>query len=105
MENQEVLSNNRDDASNGLAGNGVHIRVQQRNGRKAITTIQGLDPRLNFNRINRELKDRWGCNGTVIVDKSFGTIIQLQGNWSEKITEFLLGERLASRNTLKVHSL
>lgn len=89
----------------GLGGAGVHIRVQQRNGRKAITTIQGLDSRLNFRRVNREFQVRWGCNGTVIDDKEFGKVIQLQGNWVDNIKQFLLEERLASEASLKVHSL
>ena len=95
----------KQDATSSLSNVGVHIRVQQRNGRKAITTIQGLDPKLNFNRVNREFQKRWGCNGTVIDNKEFGKVIQLQGNLSENIKQFLLDERLASEATLKVHSL
>ena len=30
----------------GKAEKNVHIRVQQRNGRKSLTTIQGLDPKV-----------------------------------------------------------
>lgn len=40
------------DASNetaavGTSEDNVHIRVQQRNGRKSLTTVQGLDPKVN----------------------------------------------------------
>jgi translation initiation factor 1 len=98
----EVTDEKKQDGLNSV---GVHIRVQQRNGRKAITTIQGLDPKLNFRRVNREFQQRWGCNGTVIDDKEFGKVIQLQGNWSDNIKQFLIEERLASEGTMKVHSL
>ena len=95
-----------DASSNATLGDGeVHIRVQQRNGRKSVTTVQGLNPKLNFERVNREFQKRWGCNGTVIDDKQAGKVIQLQGNWSENVKQFLLEERLANEGSLKIHSL
>jgi translation initiation factor 1 len=87
-----------------LGGKDVHIRVQQRNGRKSVTTVQGLNPALNFERVNREFMKRWGCNGTVIDDKAAGKVIQLQGNWSENVKQFLMEERLANE-PIYIHSL
>jgi len=83
----------------------VHIRVQQRKGRKCVTSVEGLDKRLNFNRVNKEFQKRWGCNGTVLDVKEMGKVILLQGNWSENIKQFLLEERLASEANLKIHAL
>lgn len=88
-----------------LGGQKVHIRVQQRKGKKFVTTVQGLNQKLNFRRINREFQRRWGCNGTVIATPDAGTVIQLQGNWSEKIKEFLLDEHMATELNLEIHSL
>ena len=34
----------------------VHIRVQQRNGRKCITTVQGLNQELDLKKILKTLK-------------------------------------------------
>lgn len=73
----------------------VHIRVQQRKGKKMVTTVQGLNPNLNFQTINREFQRRWGCNGTVIKTADAGTVIQLQGNWSDNILKFITDEHLA----------
>ena len=70
-----------------------------------MTTVQGLNPTLNFERVNGEFQKRWGCNGTVIDDKQAGKVIQLQGNWSENVKQFLLEERLANEGSLKIHSL
>jgi translation initiation factor 1 len=93
-------------ASNATLGGGdVQIRVQQRNGRKSITTVQGLNPKLNFERVNREFMKRWGCNGTVIDDKQAGKVIQLQGNWSENVKQFLLEERLTNEGNLKISGM
>ena len=39
----------------------VHIRVQQRNGRKCITTVQGLKDDLDAKRICRAMKKNFQC--------------------------------------------
>lgn len=70
-----------------------------------VTTVQGLPSFLNFSRINREFQKRWGCNGTVIKTTGAGTVIQLQGNWSELIKHFLITEHMATENNLEIHSL
>ncbi|KEG05759.1 translation factor SUI1 [Trypanosoma grayi] len=88
-----------------LGAQKVHIRVQQRKGKKFVTSVQGLNPALNFRRINREFQRRWGCNGTVITTPDAGTVIQLQGNWSEDIKKFLLHENMATEQNLEIHSL
>lgn len=83
----------------------VHIRVQQRNGRKCITTLQGLNPKLDFDRMAKEFKKRWGCNGIVVQDKEAGDVIQLQGDQREHLREFLLSEKLAKADTIRTHGL
>ncbi|GAB2210134.1 hypothetical protein Drorol1_Dr00015392 [Drosera rotundifolia] len=40
----------------------VHIRIQQRNGRKSLTTVQGLKKEFNYNKILKELKKEF-CKG------------------------------------------
>jgi len=44
----------------------VHIRIQQRNGRKTLTTIQGLSTEYDLKKIVRACKKEFACNGTVI---------------------------------------
>ncbi|ORC88722.1 translation factor SUI1 [Trypanosoma theileri] len=88
-----------------LGAHKVHIRVQQRKGKKFVTSVQGLNQALNFRRINREFQRRWGCNGTVIETPEAGIVIQLQGNWSEEIRQFLLAENMATEQNLEIHSL
>merc|ERR1712139_210447 len=43
------------DAITGKAADLVHIRVQQRNGRKCITTVQGLSAELDLKKILKAL--------------------------------------------------
>ena len=82
----------------------VHIRVQQRNGKKSITTVSGLDQKLNFNKLNKEFQKRWGCNGTVQEDAKVGKVIQLQGDMSENVKVFLIGEKLVTEDNIRVFS-
>lgn len=100
-----IMSEQRQAEHAVLQAKKVHIRVQQRSRKKNVTTIQGLDSRLNFRRICRAMQHLWGCNGTVLVSDHAGTVIQLQGNWSEKIKEWLLNENMVTEENLEIHSL
>ncbi|GAA0174716.1 translation initiation factor [Lithospermum erythrorhizon] len=67
----------------------VHIRVQQRNGRKSLTTVQGLNKEFSYNRILKDLKQKFCCNGTVVQDPELGQVIQLQGDQRKNVSTFL----------------
>jgi translation initiation factor 1 len=68
----------------------VHIRVQQRNGRKCITSIEGLDDDLDQKRICKHMRKVFNCNGNVVNDQERGEVIQLQGDQRENVRTFLL---------------
>ncbi|RWW10479.1 hypothetical protein GW17_00025976 [Ensete ventricosum] len=55
----------------------VHIRIQQRNGRKSLTTVQGLKKEFSYNKILKDLKREFCCNGTVVQDPELGQVIVL----------------------------
>ena len=51
-----------DPFATGAKGRGkIHVRIQQRNGRKCITTIQGLDADLDLGRIMKNMKKNCAC--------------------------------------------
>lgn len=52
----------------------VHIRIQQRNGRKSLTTVQGLKKEFSYNKILKDLKKEFCCNGTVVQDPELGKV-------------------------------
>lgn len=52
----------------------VHIRTQQRNGRKSLTTVQGLKKEFSYNKILKDLKKEFCCNGTVVQDPELGQV-------------------------------
>jgi len=50
----------------------VHIRIQQRNGRKTLTTVQGLSAEYDLKKIVRACKKEFACNGTVVEHSEYG---------------------------------
>jgi translation initiation factor 1 len=81
----------------------VHLRVQQRNGRKTLTTVQGLSKGYNYAKVLRDLKRDLCCNGTVVEDKELGNVIQLQGDHRKKVAAFIAKAGLAKTDCIKVH--
>ncbi|CEG70667.1 hypothetical protein G6F70_004070 [Rhizopus microsporus] len=81
----------------------LHLRIQQRNGRKTLTTLQGLPKEINSKRLLKEVKKQFACNGTVVDDEEHGEIIQLQGDQRLKMAEFLVNEGIAKKSAIKIH--
>jgi len=80
----------------------IHIRIQQRNGRKTLTTLQGLPREYDAKKLLKAFKKEFACNGTLVDDEAMGQVIQLQGDQRAKISTFLTEEGIP-RNTIKVH--
>jgi translation initiation factor 1 len=78
-----------DQAAGAGTGNKVHIRVQQRNRKKCVLTIQGLDDDLDLKKICKAMRKNLQCNGAIVQDKEFGDVIQLQGDHRAKVGDFL----------------
>ncbi|KAJ2490392.1 Eukaryotic translation initiation factor eIF-1 [Coemansia sp. RSA 2050] len=94
--------NDTNEKSN-IQDNIVHIRVQQRNGRKTITTIQGLAKELDLKKILKYMKKTYACNGTVVDDEEHGEIVQLQGDQRSMASTFLIEQKISKKTSVKVH--
>ena len=81
----------------------IHIRIQQRNGRKTLTTVQGIAEDYDKKKLVRVFKKNFFCNGTVTKNEEYGEVIQLQGDQRTNISEFLLSIGLAEKKQLYVH--
>ena len=81
----------------------VHIRIQQRNGKKSLTTVQGLKKEFSYEKILKDLKKEFCCNGTVVQDKELGKIIQLQGDQRKNVSHFLVQAGLVRKDQIKIH--
>lgn len=81
----------------------IHIRVQQRNGRKCITTVQGLDAALDLKKVLKVIKKEYCCNGNIIDDEAMGQVLQFQGDQRQNIGKFLIENELAPKDKIKTH--
>ncbi len=52
----------------------VPCRIQQRNGRKTLTTVQGLSSDYDLKKIVRACKKEFACNGTVVEHPEYGEV-------------------------------
>merc|ERR1711933_329047 len=67
----------------------IHIRIQQRNGRKTLTSVQGLSEQYDLKKIIKVCKRHFACNGTVVEHPKYGEVIQFQGDQRDHISRFL----------------
>ncbi|VDN99690.1 unnamed protein product [Rodentolepis nana] len=81
----------------------VHIRIQQRNGRKTLTTVQGIPEKYDKKRILKECKKDFCCNGNIVQHDQYGEVLQLQGDQREHIAEFLRRYGLVKPDQIKIH--
>ncbi len=97
----------------------IHVRVQQRTGRKALTTIQGISNDYDLKKIVKVLKkvsrvqyhprrhrlfrqcgmlcfadafraQEFACNGCIVDHSRYGEVIQLQGDQRIEVCQFLV---------------
>lgn len=100
----------------------VHVRVQQRSGKKCITTIQvltkyyylyqnfhtfnyqGLAEDLDIAKITRALKKTFKCNGSVTTDPEFyGEIIQVSGDQRTNVRAFFIDQEVCNEDQIVIH--
>jgi len=88
------------------ADQNIHIRIQQRNGRKTLTTISGIPTKFDLKKILKVIKKQFACNGTVVQDEKAGDVIQLQGDQRTSMKDFLTSKTEGlglDTATVKVH--
>jgi translation initiation factor 1 len=81
----------------------VHIRVQQRNGKKCLTSIHGIADDLDLKKILKYLKKVYSTNGSVVNDPQHGDVIQLQGDQRRNVYDSLIDWKIANKEDIRVH--
>ncbi|RKO96475.1 hypothetical protein CXG81DRAFT_27962 [Caulochytrium protostelioides] len=81
----------------------LHIRIQQRSGRKTVTTLTGLPATFDPTRILKAFKKDFACNGNVVKDEVLGEVIQVQGDQRAKIAKALKDWGIAQTSDIKIH--
>lgn len=85
------------------SSNLIHIRIQQRSGKKTLTTVQGIGEEFDKKLLIRALKKKFACNGTVVDHPEYGEVIQLQGDQRANVSQFLKEIGMCQAEQLKVH--
>ena len=67
--------------------------LAERNGRKTLTTVQGLPTKFDQKKILKVIKKKFACNGTIVNDEKMGEVIQLQGDQRKDVQEFLIDKK------------
>lgn len=82
----------------------IHIWLRKRNARKTITTIEGLDQKLDFKKIVKVLKKSCYCGGNIEKDTdSEALIIHLTGDQRKYVVNFLVNESMSRYDDIVVH--
>ena len=92
-----------EEAAGGPAEQQIHLRIQQRNGRKCITSIQGLSESLDLKGILRTFKKKFSCNGSISNDNEYGKVIQMSGDQRENSKQWLVKEGLVNEKDVVIH--
>ncbi|WVR05448.1 translation initiation factor SUI1 [Kwoniella sp. DSM 27419] len=91
----------------------IHIRLQQRNGRKTLTTVQGIPKKFDHSKILKAMKKEFACNGTVVkpdeagedelagVKPNMGDVLQLQGDQRMSVKQFLIDAGIVANKEAK----
>jgi translation initiation factor SUI1 len=65
----------------------------ERNGRKTLTTVQGLPKKFDQKKILKVIKKKFACNGTIVTDAEMGEVVQLQGDQRKDVQDFLTDKK------------
>ena len=65
----------------------------ERNGRKTLTTVQGLPKKFDQKKILKVIKKKFACNGTIVSDLEMGEVVQLQGDQRKDVQDFLTDKK------------
>lgn len=81
----------------------VHIRIQQRTGKKVITIIQGLDAKIPRKDLIKKFKTMYACGGHIANDKEFGEVIQLTGDQRFKVRDYMVNNNIVDSDKVEIH--
>ncbi len=84
----------------------IHIRVKQRNGRKCMTTVEGLESLIDdktekfITKLAQIFRKKFNCSATVMKPE---LVIQLQGDHRKEIKSYLVDNKLTKEGKIKIH--
>lgn len=98
------IVNDYDEITSNISQNKIHIRIRQRNARRTITTVEGLNSDLDLKRILSHLKKQFKCGGAIIIDEETDNkILKFSGDQRINVRSFLIQEYIATERDIIVH--
>ena len=88
-----------------IKGQFIHIRVQQRNNRKRLTTIQGVPDTVDIRVLLKRLRKILSCNGCIVEHNEYGNVIQLQGDKRDGVANYLILKKIGTNDTIHIHGV
>lgn len=81
------------------------MRLHQRNGRKTLTTVEGLPKNIDPKKVLKAFKKDFACNGNIVESEEDATenVIQLQGDHRTKVASLLVSAGLCKKEDLQIH--
>jgi translation initiation factor 1 len=86
----------------------IHIRLQQRNGRKCLTLIEGMSqPKPELDNIVRVMRKTFHVSGAILKSPAGLDVVQLTGDQRKNVQEFLVKHNLWKEDDppIKVHGV
>ncbi|KAL4434981.1 hypothetical protein ABPG74_017737 [Tetrahymena malaccensis] len=83
----------------------IHIRVEQRRGRKCFTTVEGIPPEFDYEKIMKYWKKWLSCNATIVEEDEGKKVIKLNGDHRNQIQQFLSEEGIAAVDNITIHGI
>lgn len=85
----------------------VHLRIQQRNGRKCITIVEGLQEtkEVPLKKLTKHFRKSFNCSATLVDDKGNNNkkVIQLSGDKRNDISDYLIKNKIVEKNKINIH--
>ena len=90
-----------------VVNNTIHLRLQQRNGRKCITIVEGLldSEELPLKTLVKSLRKSFNCSAAIVDDKENKDqkVIQLSGDKRKNIADYLVKKKIVDKTHIKIH--
>ncbi|CAI9760419.1 unnamed protein product [Fraxinus pennsylvanica] len=81
----------------------VYIIKQERNGKECLTLVLDLWKRnISEKLVLKEFKKEWSCNGKVAWNKTYGWVVQIEGDHRNNMYNFLGKSGILSRDNVIV---
>jgi translation initiation factor SUI1 len=81
----------------------VHVRVEQQNSRKRVTTIEGLSSDLDIKIICKALRKNFACGGSFRKFEHGTGVIELAGDQRAKVKDFLVDQLICLPECIVLH--